>query len=212
MIYLHDSPVRFHGALHSANCLVDSRWVVKLADFGLREFKRGAEQPGIKDPAKVREKCYSEFTHKGNTSPGNQRIPIGPSGNLKFKCPHFRTNIFAASFCQNLHRAGSEVYSIFAKLISNVISIIIFHRLKHIFGWTDLLYKAPELLRLQDSFISNNQPSGTQKGDVYSFGIILYELHSRHGPFGTTELSYTEILTKIIHNTGLQPFRYSVSG
>jgi serine/threonine protein kinase len=134
MIYLHDSPVRFHGALHSANCLVDSRWVVKLADFGLREFKRGAEQPGIKDPAKVREKCYSEFTHKGNTSPGNQRIPIGPSGNLKFKCPHFRTNIFAASFCQNLHRAGSEVYSIFAKLISNVISIIIFHRLKHIFG------------------------------------------------------------------------------
>ncbi|KAH0808525.1 hypothetical protein GEV33_014265 [Tenebrio molitor] len=129
MIYLHDSPVRFHGALHSANCLVDSRWVVKLADFGLREFKRGAEQPGIKDPAKVREKCYN------------------------------------------------------------------------------LLYKAPELLRLQDSFISNNQPSGTQKGDVYSFGIILYELHSRHGPFGTTELSYTEILTKIIHNTGLQPFR-----
>lgn len=60
MIYLHDSPVRFHGALHSANCLVDSRWVVKLADFGLREFKRGAEEPGVKDPAKVREKCYSK--------------------------------------------------------------------------------------------------------------------------------------------------------
>lgn len=60
MIYLHDSPVRFHGALHTANCLVDSRWVVKIADFGLREFKRGAEDPALKDPLKIREKCWSK--------------------------------------------------------------------------------------------------------------------------------------------------------
>lgn len=61
MIYLHDSPVRFHGSLHTGNCLVDSRWVVKLADFGLREFKRGAEDSTLKDPAKVLEKCRSEY-------------------------------------------------------------------------------------------------------------------------------------------------------
>ncbi|KDR09970.1 Guanylate cyclase 32E, partial [Zootermopsis nevadensis] len=40
MTYLHDSPLRVHGNLKSSNCLVDSRWVVKLADFGLYEFKR----------------------------------------------------------------------------------------------------------------------------------------------------------------------------
>lgn len=40
MNYLHDSPVRVHGNLKSSNCLVDSRWVVKLADFGLLEFKK----------------------------------------------------------------------------------------------------------------------------------------------------------------------------
>lgn len=43
MIFLHDSPMRFHGNLKSSNCLVDSRWVVKVADFGLHELKRGAD-------------------------------------------------------------------------------------------------------------------------------------------------------------------------
>lgn len=44
MIYLHDSPIKFHGKLKSSNCLVDSRWVLKLSDFGLREFKKDAEK------------------------------------------------------------------------------------------------------------------------------------------------------------------------
>lgn len=43
MIYLHESVIKFHGSLSTSNCLVDSRWVVKLADFGLHEFKRDAE-------------------------------------------------------------------------------------------------------------------------------------------------------------------------
>ncbi|XP_065155989.1 guanylate cyclase 32E isoform X2 [Atheta coriaria] len=130
MIYLHDSPVRFHGALHTANCLVDSRWVVKLADFGLREFKRGAEDHSLKDSSRILEKCRT------------------------------------------------------------------------------LLYRAPELLRETDSYISKDPPLGTQKGDVYSFGIILYELHSRHGPFGETPLSAAEILNRVIHcPPGCPPFR-----
>ena len=47
-----------------------------------------------------------------------------------------------------------------------------------------LLWKAPELLRNH-----NPPPRGTQKGDVFSFGIILYEIIGRKGPWG--DLLYT---------------------
>lgn len=40
-----------------------------------------------------------------------------------------------------------------------------------------MFWKAPELLR-------NPNICGTQKGDVYAFAIILYEVISRRGPFG----------------------------
>ncbi|XP_064477774.1 guanylate cyclase 32E-like [Ornithodoros turicata] len=43
MIYLHESPIKSHGDLRSCKCLVDSRWVVKIADFGLHELKVGAD-------------------------------------------------------------------------------------------------------------------------------------------------------------------------
>ncbi|KAK9890919.1 hypothetical protein WA026_012260 [Henosepilachna vigintioctopunctata] len=128
-IYLHDSPVNFHGALHTANCLVDSRWVVKLADFGLKQFKRGAipEDLQQRDPTRLRDKYHK------------------------------------------------------------------------------LLYRAPELLRMENGF-SFDDAEGSQKGDVYAFGIILYELHSRHGPFGDCELSTLEILSRVKTCTD-PPFR-----
>lgn len=44
------------------------------------------------------------------------------------------------------------------------------------------LWKAPELLR--DSIGAR----GTQKGDVYSFGIVLYEIFGRSGPWGWIEM------------------------
>lgn len=49
-----------------------------------------------------------------------------------------------------------------------------------------LLWKSPELLRELDN--PNGTVGGTQKGDVYAFGIILYEIIARRGPFGITAL------------------------
>lgn len=47
MIYLHDSDIISHGNLKSSNCLVDSRWVLQITDYGLHEFKAGQEYPQI---------------------------------------------------------------------------------------------------------------------------------------------------------------------
>ncbi|XP_015431472.1 PREDICTED: guanylate cyclase 32E [Dufourea novaeangliae] len=124
MIYLHESVIKYHGSLSTSNCLVDSRWVVKLADFGLHEFKKDAEC----EPCDVMKKYHG------------------------------------------------------------------------------LLYRAPELLRSTRT----QEPTARdyQRGDVYSFAIVLYELQGRHGPFGITEHSDSEILKKVIaREPGTEPFR-----
>ncbi|XP_054159620.1 guanylate cyclase 32E-like [Oppia nitens] len=113
MIYLHDSDIISHGRLKSSNCLVDSRWVLQITDYGLHEF---------------------------------------------------RANQDFAYFDENKRQR-------------------------------DLIWRAPELLR-----IINTPSRGTQKGDVYSFAIILYEIIGRKGPIGgDVNLSVNEILEQIIN-------------
>ena len=59
MIYLHESVIKYHGSLSTSNCLVDSRWVVKLADFGLHEFKKDAEC----EPCDVMKKYHGNLSN-----------------------------------------------------------------------------------------------------------------------------------------------------
>jgi len=38
MQYIHNSPLRCHGRLKSSNCVVDSRWMLKVTDYGMARF------------------------------------------------------------------------------------------------------------------------------------------------------------------------------
>lgn len=73
---------------------------------------------------------------------------------------------------------------------------------------TDLhngLWCAPELLRNPYP-----PPRGTQKGDVYSFGVLLYEIIGRNGPYGDTNLSDQEIINKVKNPTSNSFYRPSI--
>ncbi|XP_008481623.1 guanylate cyclase 32E-like, partial [Diaphorina citri] len=116
MIHLHDSEIISHGNLRSSNCLIDSRWVLQIADFGLHAFKAGQDETGQERKLRRRK-----------------------------------------------------------------------------------LYKAPELLR------QPHLPRGTQKGDVYSFGLVLYEVIGRQGPWGHLRMTDEEIITSVTQGSGLRP-------
>lgn len=124
MIFLHDSEIISHGNLKSSNCLVDSRWVLQITDFGLHELK-------------------------GKTF---NCLQVGGSLNL------WHILKAAASHEARMRRQDDK----------------------------RLLWKAPELLRNPNLALR-----GTQKGDVFSFGIILYEIIGRKGPWGDLLQTYS---------------------
>ncbi|CAF1167297.1 unnamed protein product [Didymodactylos carnosus] len=101
IVYIHNSDIHSHGNLKSSNCLIGSRFVVKISDYGIPSLR-----------------CSR-----------HQKYPAN---------------------CEQYYRS--------------------------------LLWSAPEILKDQHA-----PHEGTQKGDVYSFAIILHEIVYRRGLFAMNE-------------------------
>ncbi|CAI2322869.1 unnamed protein product [Caenorhabditis sp. 36 PRJEB53466] len=114
LFFLHNSEIRSHGRLKSSNCVVDSRFVLKVTDFGLHKLH-----------------CLEEM---------------------------------------NPEEIGEHAF------------------------YKKKLWTAPELLR-----DANAPPMGSQKGDIYSFAIILHEMMFRKGVFAleNEDLSPIEIIQRV---------------
>ena len=69
MLYIQSTKLDYHGNLKSSNCLLDSNWTLKVADFGLHELRNAAKDPSKNERdyyfgksneiAKSRFKCVS---------------------------------------------------------------------------------------------------------------------------------------------------------
>ncbi|KAI3379471.1 hypothetical protein SNEBB_001321 [Seison nebaliae] len=124
MSYIHNSEIHSHGNLKSSNCVVDSRFVLKITDFGFHSLR---SPPSNNEQELTKDHAY----------------------------------------------------------------------------YQGLLWTAPELLRQ-----SNPKPGGTQRGDVYSFAIILQEIIYRKGVFHFEEerdMLPEEIYRSVKEGTGLRP-------
>ncbi|BFZ18932.1 hypothetical protein BsWGS_21971 [Bradybaena similaris] len=121
MEYIHKSALRSHGNLKSSNCVIDSRWVLKITDFGaITSYKK----PGVDDDV------------------------------------------------------DNRVY------------------------YLSLLWTAPEILRML-----KRPHKGTQKGDVYSFAIILQEILLRSYPYFYNSIDPENIVTLVRSEGHSRPYR-----
>ncbi|XP_002733692.2 atrial natriuretic peptide receptor 1-like [Saccoglossus kowalevskii] len=78
MQYLHRSTLKSHGRLKSSNCVIDSRWVCKLTDYGMGEFKDGEEAEEEEgEYAKYSRLLWTAPEHLRFTSPGYYGTPEG---------------------------------------------------------------------------------------------------------------------------------------
>lgn len=56
MMHLHKTDLHFHGNLKSSNCVVTSRWVLQITDYGLHELRVAAEKDSVGDHERYRSK------------------------------------------------------------------------------------------------------------------------------------------------------------
>ena len=56
MIYLQKTDLHCHGNLKSSNCVITSRWVLQITDYGLHELRQSAEKDSIGDHEHYRSK------------------------------------------------------------------------------------------------------------------------------------------------------------
>ena len=63
MYYLHGSGLGVHGRLKSTNCLVDSRWVLKITDYGLNPFMGDIDISKFEEAQHYKSKTLFHFTY-----------------------------------------------------------------------------------------------------------------------------------------------------
>ncbi|XP_076366606.1 atrial natriuretic peptide receptor 1-like isoform X3 [Tachypleus tridentatus] len=77
MAYLHNSEIRSHGNLKSSNCVVDSRFVLKIKDFGLHNIRVSDVSENVDSYAYWRRKLWTAPEILRMSNPPSEGTPKG---------------------------------------------------------------------------------------------------------------------------------------
>lgn len=86
LLYLHSSPIEFHGRLKSSNCLVSSRFIVKLSDYGLSSLRAELDDNDADEERLMRKQLWRAPEHmkSGNRS-GSKKGDVYSFGLLLYE-------------------------------------------------------------------------------------------------------------------------------
>ena len=92
MMHLHKTDLHFHGNLKSSNCVVTSRWVLQITDYGLHELRSAAEKESAGDHELNRSKLGNNDDDTSQSTPPQRcyfNAPFLPPYSCFF--PHWLT-------------------------------------------------------------------------------------------------------------------------
>lgn len=102
MLYLHNSEHVFHGRLKSSNCLVDSRFCVKLTDFGLRNLKTAASN-GMMDNEVITTANLLNIDYDNHIDHDQDQVEHYDSSSILYIAPELYCN-YNAFKCNDIKR------------------------------------------------------------------------------------------------------------
>lgn len=164
--FIHTTLLDYHGRLKSTNIVLDSRFTVKITDFGLQSMYSQLE------PTAHQAEDESEFS--GNAEDDLKSV-APPIKKLQKDQSFDALSIAASQSAYNMDSVSVRGQ----RLSSNKTGV---GQEKRVFlknrGAARYFWTAPEHLREK-----NIHNSGSKKGDVYSFAVILFEIFTRKEPY-----------------------------
>lgn len=158
--FIHTTSLNYHGRLKSTNLVLDSRFTVKITDFGLQNLYSQLE---IIDH---QEEDESEVSSNENDELTNAIPPM--TGR-----PQEYDTLSIAQSGYNMESVSVRDQKISRKGAGQGTRVLLKNRGAARYFWT-----APEHLREK-----NLHRAGSKKGDVYSLAIIFYEIITRKEPY-----------------------------
>ncbi|KAF9215829.1 hypothetical protein BGZ59_000193 [Podila verticillata] len=158
MEFLHNSKIEFHGDLHSSNCLITSRWEVKVGGYGLSHLY-ATQRPG--------------YARAGGSQPTSPTTATGPGQRNSLRVSsdsHYHNGSTSSLHLQ--YNQGDEMME-----MDETLCFAVARTTKEI---QDGRWVAPEnMIRKANIF----HKKASKSGDVYSAGIVFNEIMTRKSPY-----------------------------